>query len=303
MRDIKIGDPVFQRNLLLFPIYDANGKNGDYNKLKTIEEAHREGFGKFEELKNPDVSRIIFRNSGNYPVFAIDGEEVLGALQNRVINTAFFSEPNTVIEVPVSCVEEGRWEGKRSFSASGTALYPSLRAVLLKTTNKNLSRYKTYRSEQSIVWENIRSTLYSLRVSSRTLSVHDAFRGYESQIEWYLENLDFGEAKGLIAFAGSRFICMDLFISPSLFKKFMPKILRGYALDALLLRENPTDLIKPEEAKKVVDKILRVKMKKYPAVGKGVEFRGEGEGIIVRGLKEKEDEEFLHLAVFPDIKI
>ncbi len=303
MENIKIGEPVFQRNLLLFPIYGGNGKGKDYENLKTIEEACKEGFGKFEELKNPDVSRIIFRNSGNYPVFAIDGEEVLGAFQNRVINTAFFSEPNTVIEVPVSCVEEGRWGGGRSFIASGTALYPSLRAILLKTTNKNFSRYKTYRSEQSIVWENIRSSLNSLRVSSRTLSLHDAFKGYESQIEWYFENLDFGEAKGLIAFAGSKFICMDLFISPFLFKKFMPKILRGYAFDALLLRENPTDLIKPEEAKRVIDKAFKSKMKKYPAVGKGFEFRGEGEGIIVRGLKEEENKEFLHLAVFPDPKI
>jgi len=303
MRDIHIGDPVFQRNLLLFPIYGGNGKNGNYERIRTIEEAEREGFGRFEEFESADVSKIIFRNSGNYPVFAIDGEEVVGALQNRVINTSFFSEPNTIIEVPVSCVEEGRWKGDKSFTASGIALYPSLRAILLKTTNKNLSKYKTYLSEQRIVWESVRSTLSFLRVSSKTLSIHDAFKGYESQIEWYLENLDFGEARGLIAFAGSKFICMDLFISSSLFKKFMPKILRGYALDALLLRDNPTDLIKLKEAKSVIDKIMRIEMKKYPAVGKGIEFRGEGEGIITRGLKEEENKEFLHLAVFPDLKI
>ncbi len=52
MENIKIGEPVFQRNLLLFPIYGGNGKGKDYENLKTIEEACKEGFGKFEEIKN-----------------------------------------------------------------------------------------------------------------------------------------------------------------------------------------------------------------------------------------------------------
>ncbi len=300
--DIKIGDPVFQRNLLLYPLYrQGNGKH--FQNVKTLEEGIREGAVKFEELEEPDISRIIFRNSGNSPVFAIDGEEVLGAYQNRVLNTAFFAEERTAIEVPVSCVEERRWGGGRSFSSSGTALYPSLRALLLKTTNRSLKKRLGYKTEQSLIWRSIKETLSSLRVSSQTLSIHDAFKGYESQIEWYLENLDFGNASGLVAFAGSRFLCMDLFISPDLFRKFMPKIVRGYALDAILLREQPTDIIKKEEVKSVIEKAIVMKLKKYPSVGKGYEFRGEGDGIVVRGLKPIEEEDFIHFAVFPDIKI
>ncbi len=302
MKKIEIGEPVYQRNLLMYPLYIENSRDFRGN-IKTIDEAYKEGFGKFEELREPSVNRIIFKNSGNVPVFAIDGEEVIGAFQNRVINTAFFSEPNTVIEVPVSCVEERRWKGERSFSSSGVALYPSLRAILLKTTNKSLSLNKTYHSDQSIVWKSIRNTLNSLRISSGTLSIHDAFKGYESQIEWYLENLDLNNASGLIAFAGDKFICMDLFVSPYIFEKFKKKILRGYALDAILLQDRPTDFINTERVKEIIEKVIRMKMKKFSGVGKGIEYRGEGEGLIVRGFKKDKKEDFLHLAAFPDIKL
>ncbi|MEO0290773.1 MAG: DUF6569 family protein [candidate division WOR-3 bacterium] len=302
MKKIEIGEPLFQRNLLMYPLYRKD--NGDFKEnIKTIDEAYKEGFGKFEELKEPSVNRIIFKNSGSFPVFAIDGEEVIGAFQNRVINTAFFSEPNTVIEVPVSCVEERRWEGERSFSSSGVALYPSLRAILLKTTNKSLSLNKTYYSDQSIVWKSVKNTLNSLKISSGTLSIHDAFKGYESQIEWYLENLDLSNVSGLVAFAGDKFICMDLFISSYIFEKFKIKILRGYALDAILLRDRPTDFINKDKVKEIIEKVIKIKMKKFNGVGKGIEYRGEGESLIVRGFKKREEEDFLHLAVFPDIKL
>lgn len=302
MKKIEIGEPLFQRNLLMYPLYRKD-KGHFREDIKTIDEAYKEDFGKFEELKEPSVNRIIFKNSGNFPVFAIDGEEVIGAFQNRVINTAFFSEPNTVIEVPVSCVEERRWEGGGSFTSSGVALYPSLRTILLKTTNKSLSLNKTYHSDQSIVWRSIRNTLNSLRISSFTLSIHDAFKAYESQIEWYLENIDLGDASGLIAFAGDKFICMDLFVSPYILEKFKKKILRGYALDALLLRDRPTDFINKDKVKEIIVKVVKIRMKKFDGIGKGIEYRGEGENLIVRGFKKEENEDFLHLAVFPDIKL
>ncbi|MEN3045385.1 MAG: DUF6569 family protein [Candidatus Hydrothermales bacterium] len=297
---IEIGEPIFQRNLLLFPLY--GGEDGEGDTIKTIEEAYREGFGEFRELEKPKIERVIFENRGNYPVFAIDGEEVLGAFQNRVINTAFFSEPNTVIEVPVTCVEERRWGGKRSFYSSGVSLYPSLRAILLKTTNRSLLLNNSFVSDQKLVWENIRKTLTQLNVQSRTLSIQDAFNFYESQINWYLEGINFDDCCGVASFAGSNFLCMDLFVSKSLFAKFREKILRGYALDAILLREYKTDYMEKSKVKEIIDKVKRIKLREYKGLGKGIELRGEGEGLILRGFKKEKDKIF-HLAIFPDLRL
>ncbi|MEN3043612.1 MAG: DUF6569 family protein [Candidatus Hydrothermales bacterium] len=301
LKNLNIGEPVFQRNLLLFPLY--RGENGDGELIiKTIEDAYNEGFGGFRELERPNIEKVIFENRGSYPVFAIDGEQVLGAFQNRVINTAFFSEPNTVIEVPVTCVEERRWGGKRNFDFSSTTLYPSLRALLLKTTNKSLILKNSFISDQKLVWENIRKTLTSLNVYSKTLSIQDAFNIYESQINWYLDGVNFDNACGIIAFAGPNFLCMDLFVSKSLFLKFKEKILKGYALDAILLREYKTDFVEKDRVKEIIEKVKRLRIREYKGLGNGVELRGEGEGLILRGFK-KERDKILHLAIFPDFKL
>jgi hypothetical protein len=296
---LKIGEPVFQRNLLLYPLYREKRKSNGFNNILTLDEGYKKGVVKFEEKDKASVSEVIFINEGDNPVFAIDGEEILGAYQNRVLNTSFWSEPKVRFEVPVTCVEERRWEGSRKFSGSEVALYPSLRAILAKSVNESLAKNRRFIADQNLVWRSIRKTLSVLNVSSRTLSIHDAFKDYESQIKWYCENLDLGDAEGVIAFAGSKFLCMDLFISPILFKKFLPKILRGYAIEAILLRERETDILKEKEVKEVINNIFSVSLKRFPAVYKGEEWRGGNSKFIVRGLKL--DEDFVHLSAFSGV--
>ena len=48
-------------------------------------------------------------NRGLHPILIVDGEELVGAKQNRVVNLAILVAAQSAFTIPVSCVEAGRW--------------------------------------------------------------------------------------------------------------------------------------------------------------------------------------------------
>ena len=75
------------------------------------------------------VSEIRVENRHSTMVFIIDGEELVGAKQNRVINTSILISTKTESLIPVSCVERGRWDYEgRSFKTDKRILSYWLRS-------------------------------------------------------------------------------------------------------------------------------------------------------------------------------
>src|ERR1700730_11677852 len=48
-------------------------------------------------------------NGADRQLLLLDGEELLGAKQNRILNTTVLVDAHTEVIIPVSCVEQGRW--------------------------------------------------------------------------------------------------------------------------------------------------------------------------------------------------
>ena len=55
-----------------------------------------------------DVNRVVVRHHGRWQLLLIDGEEMVGAKQNRILNVSALVPASTRLEIPVSCVEQGR---------------------------------------------------------------------------------------------------------------------------------------------------------------------------------------------------
>ena len=54
----------------------------------------------------PDLKVI---NKSEVMVLILDGEELVGAKQNRIVNTTILIPAKETVLIPVSCVEQGRW--------------------------------------------------------------------------------------------------------------------------------------------------------------------------------------------------
>jgi len=226
---ITLGEPVFLRNLRVFPIHEdmPPGENGSYASIDDALGSHK---GTFRELETPDINTIAFENNFEKPVVMIDGEEITGALQNRIIAASSLVESRTSQKLAVVCAEEGRWNELGGFR-SGQCSYPRLRSILLKSRGMK-------KDVQQHVWSEIERKLTVTQTRSTTSSMHDIYVSLDDEVARYLEGfigLDEGSV-GFIGCAGDRILGCDIFYHPQMYRNFEKKLLRSYVLDALEYR-------------------------------------------------------------------
>jgi hypothetical protein len=111
LESLAIGQPSQFQNLSIFPLH--GGHSGRRNYL-TLSEAFADGLAEISEVsEDGSVPVLKFENSADRPVLILDGEELVGAKQDRIANVTILAPAETTIRVPVSCVEVGRWDYHR----------------------------------------------------------------------------------------------------------------------------------------------------------------------------------------------
>src|SRR3954466_7738374 len=79
------------------------------------------------------VPELQVENGLDLAVFLMDGQELVGAKQNRILNTDVLVPARSTLRIPVSCVEQHRWRHvSATFSAGGSASH--------RTRSSKLSR-------------------------------------------------------------------------------------------------------------------------------------------------------------------
>jgi hypothetical protein len=69
------------------------------------------------------VPEIRVRNDAERPVLIIDGEELVGAKQNRTVNISILVAAHADLHVPVTCVAAGRWRARSNAFAGDTVIW------------------------------------------------------------------------------------------------------------------------------------------------------------------------------------
>ena len=124
-KSIQLGDPVEHRGIVIAPLFPRSDAKTDY---LTLEEALPLGFRITEVDAEGAVPELLAFNPLDDAVLLYDGEELLGAKQNRILNVTVLVAAKSETRIPVSCVEQGRWHARSaSFDAARHAAYPDLR--------------------------------------------------------------------------------------------------------------------------------------------------------------------------------
>ncbi len=130
--EVRVGQPLRYKSLSVFPLFTESNGNIDYlladeaigEKLLTVEEVSEAG----------SVPDLLVENKGNTRVLFIEGEELIGAKQNRILNTSILIAAKSKARIPVSCVEQGRWGYKSKFFGSSGSHSPSKLRYAMKAS-------------------------------------------------------------------------------------------------------------------------------------------------------------------------
>jgi len=192
--------------------------------------------GKFQvtELGVGTVPELRLVNGTDRMVFLMDGEALVGAKQNRTLNTSILAGAKSKFDIPVSCVEQGRWAFASQEMQRGSITYPDLRKLKHGSVYESLRSGGSYRSDQGRIWKSVSGKLASMKVGSATANMEEAYRAHESSMEDFTVDLAYpAGACGVIAVVEGRIVCADLFDSASTLEKLWSRLVSSYAMDAL----------------------------------------------------------------------
>ncbi|HEY8078246.1 MAG TPA: DUF6569 family protein [Labilithrix sp.] len=121
-----------------------------------------------------DVPRLRVCNPQRGPVLLPADLVVDGGKQARVVERSLIVPGFSVVDVPVRCVEQGRWHARdtrtaTTFAAMATATTGS-REELLRMKRATLRRTGDYTLEQREVWDHVDQELHRTRTTTQTRS-------------------------------------------------------------------------------------------------------------------------------------
>lgn len=161
--------------MTVFPLFDGAGANAAY---LLSDEALAAGAVTVEELtEGGSVPPLVVNNQADSLVLFLEGEELHGAKQNRVLNTSVLVGAKTKTAIPVSCVEQGRWRyTSASFGHSGSHSSPKLRHILKESVSRSAKEGRGHGSDQGGVWKEVSRQMEALGAASPTGAMADTYK-------------------------------------------------------------------------------------------------------------------------------
>jgi hypothetical protein len=237
-------------------------------------------------------------NPTTLPVLLFEGEEVLGAQQNRTFDVSALVPAQSTLRVPVSCVEAGRWDGRRhreDFAPAPQAAYPTLRRLKNEAVHAAMARGAEARADQGAVWNEVDHKLDALSASAPTRALHDGYEARRPELRELTSACTLKPAQtGMLVAIGGRFSVLDRVSQPSVLASLFEPLLQGYALDALVGADAAPPSV--EDAEAFVGTVAASPTLERDGIGLGRDLRLNSGGLTGAGVVV--GDELAQLSVF-----
>jgi len=225
---LAFGAPRSAGALTMVPLLREGASPASY---LLFEQAQAEGAARVTEVSEAGrVPALQAVNDSDRPVLLVDGEQLLGAKQNRMVTVTVMIAAHGRAEIPVTCVESGRWSWRaREFRSSETAVHAGLRAAKARDAARSPRR----QVDQGRVWAEVDRKSAALAAYSPSAALEDVFLSRRDQMGDAERQLTpQADQVGAVFMLGGRW-GVELFNAPDAFAAFLPKAVRSWSLDAL----------------------------------------------------------------------
>jgi len=272
--EIRVGDAVRSDNVSVFPLFGEPAGEVDY--VLSDEAIERESITVKEVSESGSVPDLLVENQGEDLVLFLEGEELVGAKQNRILNTSVLVAAGHKLKIPVSCVEQGRWGYRsRKFQSGGTHSPSKLRHYLKASVACSLKEERGHRSDQSKVWAEVERQQEALGSASPTSALSDTFADYQERRDDFRDKIRYVEgATGVAVAVGEQVVACDLFDKPATCKRVWDRLLSGYVLDAVEA-EKAEKQAQVADVQRLLSGLEAMAWESVEPVGEGKEYRAE----------------------------
>jgi len=317
MVSIGTGPRQQHEGLTVFPLTNGTPAELPYVLLA---DALSAGTLSITEVGSGTVSELLAINKGEEAVLILDGEQLVGARQNRVTNRTLLLAAGSETKIPVSCMEQGRWHHTGSHMKHAPQHAPSKMRSKVRSAEASYAQsgermpVSALRSAQSAVWADISETQDALDVDSATGALDAVFTTHHATLHhWASEFPALVGQVGLLAFVRGRPLGLDFIGCPTLYSRLHERLLRGYLMDAL--EQNRTGrswgrpvsgaAFDPDDAgehaaeaaaQHFLDAVKGARRVDSPTVGLGNYFVLSGDVI---GSELLDERHLVHLSAFP----
>ena len=306
--DLTVKEPFTVQNLTVFPLFLSRLDGPTYIASSVAIERH--GLEVTEISAGGSVPNLLVVNPSDFCVLLLDGEELRGAKQNRIINTTVLLAPRSKTIIPVSCTESGRWSySSPTFSHSKTVMPAKARRRKTSSVTFQLAQGAQFQSDQGEVWDEVAELHDKVGSHSPTSAMAEAFEKMRRDLDAAVEQMPVAERQnGLIAMIDGKPAGMDLVSRPEAYAELHGQLVQSYAMEALASRRQAMRVKDPEKtgdsaeepellkAKAFLEQCAAIRGKDYPSVGLGTDWRFLREPVVGSGLEV--DKTWIHLAYF-----
>ncbi len=254
---LTVGEPQTYRNMAVFPLM---GKSSGLDYL-LFDEAMNAGL---KITETGSVPTLHFTNNTGKKVLIMQGEYAVGGKQNRMIATNVLMANGFDGEVPVKCVQHGRWSS------------PGLEGKFF-SANRRAPQTVMMADGQQEVWSEVHNLSVGLGVKSATGDIEDSFSQRSHDVEDYTSNFDYVPGSvGIVVFVANKGLSIgaDIFDKQSTMRKNFNKIVESYALEAIASSNEHLALGRPKGfVSTFLEKIGQCQFHERTAVSLGRDFR------------------------------
>jgi hypothetical protein len=297
LEQMKVGRKQSHKNLALYPLLSTYNVGLEYLLL---DEALSENLIEIvEKDSDGSVPELRVMNKSHKMILILDGEELVGAKQNRIVNTTILVQGNATIVIPVSCVEHGRWSyDSPRFQSKERMMSSNLRAMKSEQVNYSIRSSGEFRADQGAIWDGIAEKADRMGAPSPTGAMAAIYDKERPSIEEYVKPFRLIDSQvGAIFMIDGKVAGMDAFGKPGTFSKVFKKLLESYALDAIDWHDpNQESKALKSEVTKFQKAALAADAERHSAVGLGTYFRLESRKII--GFSLALDDQLIHASIF-----